>query len=74
MPTLSLAPVLVQSGDPSHGSPEPDTSTADDLRVVFVGQARLLADRLDLGYGLDFRSLRNLIRVAVALVIAEQRA
>jgi hypothetical protein len=45
-----------------------------ELRRLFCGQARLLADRLDRGYGLDLRSLRNLFRVAVAIVLKEVRA
>jgi hypothetical protein len=45
-------------------------ASSSDLRLAFVSMARLLADRAELGLGIDVRSLRNLLRVAFALAIA----
>lgn len=56
---------------PIHYQP---AATRQDLRRLFSSQARLLADRLDSGLGLDLRSLKNLLRVAFALVMTERQA
>ncbi len=42
-----------------------------ELRLLFVGQALLLAERVKRGYGIDFLSLKSLVRLALVLVIAE---
>ena len=50
-----------------------EANPADDRRIIFAGQARLLAARAEAGLPIDFRSLFNLVRAYRALVVAEAR-
>ena len=45
----------------------------DLARVVFAGQARLLAERAERGLRLDKRSILNFLRVAILLLRGEER-
>lgn len=53
----------------SSSTPEPPTSA--DLRPLFAGQARLLAERSERGLPIDVRSLFNLAFAYVAITEAE---
>jgi hypothetical protein len=54
----------------SAGTPEPPTPA--ELRPIFAGQARLLAERSERGLPVDVRSLFNLAFAYLAITEAER--
>ena len=69
--TLPQIAAGVQSGESFASSPELDLQDIDELRIVFAGQARLLASRAERALPLDARSIRSLLRVYRQLMLEE---